>query len=115
MQYKLSEDPKLLVTGSVSASSRETLVSLAPDARVVGVSVDLSIYIYATSSGELLASLDSVHKGERFIVTFSPCSTFTCSVLQVPSVLLYGSHHPSTWFLPEERTNTFESGTMLQA
>lgn len=64
MQYKLSEDPKLLATGKVS-SSGDTLISLAPDSRVVAVAVDMTIYIYSTASGELLETLDNVHRGER--------------------------------------------------
>jgi len=91
VQYKLSEDTKLLMTGSVSTSSRETLVSLAPDARVVGVSVDLSIYIYATLSGELLLTLDSVHKGEPHRGTFTR-SLSLVAALQVSSVLFCGTH-----------------------
>ncbi len=51
------------MTGKVVARGDTTHISLAPDARVVAVSVDLSIYVYATVSGDLLLTLDSVHKG----------------------------------------------------
>lgn len=63
VQYKRREDPKLLVTGKVS-SCGETLVSLAPDSRVVAVAVNMSLYIYSTASGELLETLDNVHRGK---------------------------------------------------
>ena len=62
MEYKLREDPWLLVTGDVSVRG-ESLISVAPDSRVVAVAVNLSIFIYSTSSGDLLLALDSVHKG----------------------------------------------------
>lgn len=63
VQYKLSEDPKLLTTGKVALQG-ETCISLAPDSKVVAVAVSMSIFLYSTASGDLLESLESVHKGE---------------------------------------------------
>ena len=63
VQYRLSEDPKLLTTGKVP-SQGDTRISLAPDSRVVAVAVNSSIFVYSTASGDLLETLDSVHKGE---------------------------------------------------
>ena len=62
VQYKLSEDPKLLRTGEVQ-SQADSLVSLSRDARVLAVSLSSSISVFSTSSGNLLENLDHVHKG----------------------------------------------------
>ena len=62
VQYKLSEDPKLLKTGKVQ-SQADSLISLSRDARVLAVSLSSSISVFSTSSGNLLENLDHVHKG----------------------------------------------------
>ena len=67
VQYTKKEDPKLLVTGKVS-SSGDAHVSLAPDARVVAVAVNMSIHVFSTASGEQLETLDSVHRGTEMRV-----------------------------------------------
>ena len=63
VQYRLSEDPKLLMTGKIPLPPEDTCLSLSPDSRVVAISVNFSIYIYSTATGNLLESLDNIHKG----------------------------------------------------
>ncbi len=86
VQYKLSEDPKLLTTGKVP-SRGETCISLAPDSRVVAVAVVSSIFLYSTASGDLLETLDNVHKGWRIScrMHFVTSKEFYCN--QIPACL----------------------------
>lgn len=60
--YNLHEDPKLLQSGEVPERG-PFLVALAPDARVVAVAVNTSIFLFATSSRELMETLSNVHGG----------------------------------------------------
>lgn len=61
--YKLHEDPKLLLTGQLPGSG-STIVALAPDAKVVAMAINFSLYIFCTSSGEVMEKLLDVHGGE---------------------------------------------------
>ena len=69
VQYRLNEDPKLLTTGKIPRVQGDMCISLAPDSRVVAVSVNSSIYIYSTASGDLSETLDSVHKGKFLLLS----------------------------------------------
>ena len=63
VRYKLSEDPALLTTGNIPESG-STVVALAPDSRVVAVAVDSSLFLFSSSSGEMMEKLVDVHGGE---------------------------------------------------
>lgn len=60
--YKLNEDPNLLKTGEIPESG-STMVALAPDSRVVAVAVNFSMFIFSSSSGEMMEKLIDVHGG----------------------------------------------------
>jgi hypothetical protein len=62
VQYKLREDPRLLRSGEIP-SQGDCRVSLSPDARIAAVAVNSSIFMYSTASGDLMETLDSVHRG----------------------------------------------------
>ena len=62
VRYRLSEDPKLLSTGKVPESG-STAIALAPDSRVVAIAVDSSIFIFSSSSGDMMERLVDVHGG----------------------------------------------------
>ena len=64
VQYKLSEDPKLLMTGVITLQG-DCRVSLSPDARIVAVAVNSSIFMYSTASGDQMETLENVHRGEE--------------------------------------------------
>lgn len=63
VRYKLREDPKLLQTGELPESGTTT-VALAPDSRVVAVAINSSLFIFSTSSGEMMENLPDIHGGE---------------------------------------------------
>ena len=67
VRYRLSEDPKLVTTGQLSDSG-PTIVGLAPDAKVVTVAINSSLFIFSTSSGEMMERLTDVHAGKQWIV-----------------------------------------------
>ena len=47
-------------------------MALAPDARVVGVAVKTSIFLFSSSSGELMETLSNVHGGVCLSVVHLP-------------------------------------------
>lgn len=68
VRYKLKEDPKLLLSISLTAGSlSSSLVALSPDALVVALSLNRTILIYSCVSGDLLEQLEGVHTGMLII------------------------------------------------
>ena len=63
VRYRLSEDPKLLTTGKIPELGTMTTVALAPDSRVVAVAVDSSLFLFSSSSGDIMETLVDIHGG----------------------------------------------------
>ncbi len=65
VRYQLREDPRLLRSEKLAvAVSGPSLCAVSPDARIVAVAVAMSIYLYSSSTGELMDTLSSVHGGK---------------------------------------------------
>ena len=64
VQFQLHEDPRQLLCIELEPSNLPSHVAYSPDGLVVGVAIHTSIFFYATGSGQLLETLDSVHNGK---------------------------------------------------
>lgn len=68
VQYKLREDPKLLMSGDIPYQGGHVCMSLSPDARIVAVAINSSIFMSSTATGSLLETLDNIHRGEMLAI-----------------------------------------------
>lgn len=103
VRYQMREDPRLLQSEKlVEQVSMSSLCALSPDARVVAVAVTTSIYLYSTSSGELLNTLSNVHGGREMKMQFLPeQDPFACDHLlfRSPDEITSLSWEPSSLHL----------------
>ena len=72
VRYRLREDPTLLQTGRLPERDPATTVALAPNSNVVAVAISSSLFIFSTSSGDLMERLENVHGGEQITSTSLP-------------------------------------------
>lgn len=95
VRYKLSEDPALLTTGNIPESG-STVVALAPDSRVVAVAVDSSLFLFSSSSGEMMEKLVDVHGGGWHQPCLLPVRRLSCTVDMLgPDILSFVERLPS--------------------
>jgi WD40 repeat protein len=78
VRYRLSEDPKLLTTGEIPETG-STAVAVAPDSRVVAISVDTSLFIFSSSSGDMMEKLVDVHGDVVSCLCWDPTSQYLVS------------------------------------
>ena len=86
VRYKLNEDPKLLTTGQLPENGA-TIVALAPNSKVVAVAINSSLFIYSSSSGEMMEKLIDVHGGTHFFMGEKNCLGCCCIVLYCIALL----------------------------
>ena len=108
VRYRLSEDPKLLTTGEIPETG-STAVAVAPDSRVVAISVDTSLFIFSSSSGDMMEKLVDVHGG--ILLQLTNCASCSLSISQMWCRVCAGTQPVSTWCQLETATDTSECGT----
>ena len=64
VEFSKGQLATVLTTGKWTNGHQPAHVALSPDLNVVAIGTDSSIYIYSTSSGELLSELKGVHNGK---------------------------------------------------
>jgi WD40 repeat protein len=93
VRYRLSEDPKLLSTGEIPETG-STAVALAPDSRVVAVSVDTSLFIFSSSSGDMMEKLVDVHGDVVSCLCWDPTSQYLVSAGDSDRHIRVWHNHP---------------------
>lgn len=60
VRYALQEDPRLLKSADLPEQG-PSLIALSPDAKVAAVSINTSIFLYSTATGEIMEALANIH------------------------------------------------------
>jgi len=79
IEFSKGQLATVLTTGKWTNGHQPAHVALSPDLNVVAIGTDSSIYIYSTSSGELLSELKGVHNAPIRCIRFDPTSRFLLS------------------------------------